>query len=98
MATFACLPKLAPDQRLERIKASDFLSPEWEYDGSRFVKETMRSTRGPRATTATSSRTSLDFDLGFFLGLYVAEGHTSRAEVRLSLHEDEIWLVDAACG
>ncbi|HEX4868413.1 MAG TPA: DNA polymerase III subunit alpha, partial [Acidimicrobiales bacterium] len=94
--SFACLPKLSPDVPLERVRTSDFLTPEWWYDGERFVKETPRSSRGvPRSYCSLEDDLLLDADLGLFIGLYAAEGATSGPEVRIPWHEDEVWVVDA---
>jgi hypothetical protein len=94
--SFACLPKPNPDVELRSIHVEDLIGPEWTYDGSRFVKTTVRRTRGAtRHHSDLEPEIVLDHDFGFLVGLYAAEGHTSRSEVRFSFHEDEHHLIDA---
>ncbi len=95
--SFACLPKLRPDSPVTRVRASDYIAPEWTHDGTAFVKVVPRRRIGPtRCRSWMEDDLLLDVELGAFIGLYAAEGATNGAEVRLSLHEDEVWLVDSA--
>jgi DNA polymerase-3 subunit alpha len=93
--SFACLPKLRPDQPLDLVATADYVDDGWVDEGERFVKESMRRVRGAtRHRSTLASELVLDYDLGFFLGLYAAEGHIARGEVRISLHEAETDLAD----
>jgi hypothetical protein len=96
--SFACLPKTIPDASVRTIRTSDHVGDGWVHDGDgEFVKETVRSVRGPTwHYSRMVDEVVLDYDFGFFVGLYAAEGAAARGEVVLSLHEDEFDLIDRA--
>ena len=96
--SFACLPKLRAEAPIERISTADHVDGGWRPIAvDRWVKSSNRSRRGP--TNHYSNllhEITLDYDFGFLLGLYAAEGHVDRGtRVTISLHQDETYLIDA---
>ena len=96
--SFVCLPKVRPDEVIAEIRTQDYV--DWTFDGVRYVKEARRSRTGSTRHYANLLPVvPLDYDFGFFLGLYAAEGYTDGAdtrEVSLSLHRDEVALIERA--
>ncbi|MBW8827293.1 MAG: PHP domain-containing protein, partial [Acidobacteria bacterium] len=94
--SFACLPKILPDEPLATIHTPDHIGAPWTWSNGRYMRESMRSVRGAtRHYSYLVEDITLDYDFGYFLGLYAAEGATSRgSSVELSFHEDEVGLVD----
>src|SRR5438270_7231179 len=95
--SWVCLPKVEPSETPNRvIRTADFVS--WESSSTRpgsFSKVAPRKKIGPTRHYCYFPETlPLDYDLGYFCGLYVAEGHVSRTTAAWTFHETEQELVD----
>ena len=91
---FVCLPKPKIDEKFFEIKVSDYT--DWKFFNGKFIKKVERVTIGPTNHYAECQNViSLDYDFGFFLGLYAAEGHAEKNEFVFTLHEDEVDYADA---
>jgi DNA polymerase III subunit alpha len=94
--SWACLPKIHADQPVDHIRTEDYVS--WEPSAERpgqFVKSSPRSKIGPtRHYCPFPTELPLDYDVGYFIGLFAAEGHTSRGTACWSFHRDEHELID----
>src|ERR1044072_1981457 len=82
--SWACLPKVLSAGPLHgSIRVADFVS--WEPCADRvgsFSKVATRKKIGPtRHYSSFPEELSLDYDFGYFLGLFLAEGHVSRGQV-----------------
>ncbi len=95
--SFACLPKPRTEASRSTIRTADFVGDGWRWDGSTFVKETMRRARGAtRHYSFLEETVALDYEFGFFVGLFAAEGHThTNGSVTISIHEEEVDLAEA---
>ncbi|HVE47042.1 MAG TPA: DNA polymerase III subunit alpha [Acidimicrobiales bacterium] len=94
--SWACLPKVQREQALERIDVPGVVGwhPAPERPG--YLKRTTpRQRMGPTSHYSQFPESlPLDYDLGHFMGLFVAEGHTSPNEVVWSFPRDEFELID----
>jgi len=94
--SWVCLPKPKPNVVTERMKVSDYTS--WNYVDNVFIKEAPRKTIGSTWHYSNcQNEIELDYKFGRFIGLYIAEGHTSKNEVVFSLHEDELEYIEELC-
>ncbi|WP_019819242.1 DNA polymerase III subunit alpha [Saccharomonospora saliphila] len=96
--SWVCMPRVRPDAPVRTaIHTPDYVN--WEPvpgEPDRFVRESARRDMGPTRHYGTMRHDiDLDYDFGFFLGLYVAEGCVDREHtVSWYFHEDERDLVD----
>lgn len=72
-------------------------SGHWKHlHDSRWIKKNVRKTiKDSNHYCNIVPKIDLDYDFGFFIGLYVAEGWTDKGGIGLALHEKETELVDA---
>ena len=94
--SWVCLPKPRPEtDRPEIVYPADYLT--WQPVASRpgwWRKEAPRKKIGPTAHySPLLDEIPLSYDFGFFLGLYVAEGSSSRNEVCWTFHQKELDLM-----
>jgi DNA polymerase-3 subunit alpha len=95
--SWACLPKIESDApRVLDVRPADYI--DWEVCEERpgfFRLVVPRKKIGPTYRYSQFPATiPLDYDFGYFVGLYVAEGHAGLSEVTWSFHEDEHRLID----
>ncbi|TDV46266.1 DNA-directed DNA polymerase III PolC [Actinophytocola oryzae] len=99
--SWVCLPRVRSDTEpvtsIRTAEHVDWLPVDGEPD--RFFRVAARRDTGPTKHYATlQGEIELDYDFGFFLGLYVAEGGVDRGHtVSWYLHEDEHHLA-ALCA
>jgi DNA polymerase III subunit alpha len=94
--SWACLPIVRRGARvIEAIGTEDYV--DWQPVEGSPGQRTQISEPDPIGPTAHGrhfvDEVSLGYDFGFFLGLFIAEGHVSRNQVRWSFHQDETDLV-----
>lgn len=96
--SWVCFPKLDPSEpEIGSINVADYVSP-WEWSTKRAGHFTKATDRGQYGLTYRHVRfpetLELDYNLGRFIGLFVAEGCVYRSQVSWYLHEDEQELID----
>lgn len=97
--SFACLPKLRDEPVIDTVMVEDFVSTWAPLLGDTWKKTIERKAIVPTAAYIDMPRSIvLDYEFGFWLGLYVAEGHASPTEVCVSIHKDESVLADLFRG
>jgi len=95
--SWACLPKVASDAAaIDHIKPQEFVR--WapaEHRPGFFSTTADRRRIGPTHHYAQLPEVlPLDYDLGYFIGLYVAEGHKDRNSACWTFHSAEQDLID----
>lgn len=95
--SWACLPKYADEtETVFEVDVTKYVS--WKPAPNRpgqFFRESLRKKIGPTYHyTEFPESLELTRDLGYFLGLYIAEGWTAANEVSWAFHRDEQDLVD----
>jgi DNA-directed DNA polymerase III PolC len=99
--SWACLPRVSSDTSpVSSIRSADHVdwTPVIDIPG-KFTRGSVRRGMGPTNHYGTLPEfIDLDYDFGFFLGLYISEGHISRGqEVTFSFHQDERDLTSFCC-
>jgi hypothetical protein len=94
--SWACLPKpRSPHEPIETIRPGDFI--DWEPVEGRlglWKKVAPRKRIGPTCHySQLLDEIPLDYDFGFFLGLYAAEGHSYGTEASWTFHQRELDLM-----
>ncbi|MFL6294904.1 MAG: DNA polymerase III subunit alpha, partial [Actinomycetes bacterium] len=101
--SWACLPRLRTEWT--EIRASDLLPDDFSAPPAGGITRTYGSKyRGDQAWPRFPDRIPLDYDFGYLLGIYAAEGHVGsrgghiNGEVGFTLHRDESELAARIIG
>lgn len=90
--SWVCLPKHTIRNSITSLNVEGYVS--WDRDGVRFKKVFDRKLRKQSAHYSDCKQEiDLDYDFGYFLGLYVAEGSSSK-ELAFHLHKKEVEYID----
>src|SRR5262245_58640505 len=89
--SWACLPKLATEH--EYIEVLAFLPDDFSVTDDCLMRTYASKYRADERWPAFPVHIPLDYDFGYLLGLYAAEGNVTTGGIAFTLHEDEQHLV-----
>jgi DNA polymerase-3 subunit alpha len=89
---WACLPKLVGEQAY--LDVLPLLPGDFSVVGGCLTRTYSSKYRADERWPGFPTRIPLDYDFGYLLGVYAAEGNPNRGGIQFTLHEDEQQVAD----